>query len=729
MELISFLRVLPRYKKALILIPLITVVITFLLVRNLPKTYRSTSRIATGLVERSDEFINKNVLMENKVSQEFSNILQMMMLKRVVNQVSYQLIIHDLTAKEAPYRKNTKLINELDENERRRAVELFTQKYKNMEELSLWEANQKALNKLLVSKEYDYESLTKKLNTFRLQTSDYIFLEFESENPMLSAVVLNTLCREFISYYTSIVNQKKEKTVAYLDSSLKVREAALTAKLNTLKNYKIRNRILDVNNQANVLMTQIADFQSKRQEALKNITAYSSVLQNINSKLSPTESKSLEKSITQSNQSIIMTRNRLNALNEEYIKNNFDVKYKARIDSLQNVLAASIDDANTKSTFNTSTEKEDLVKEKLNTEIQLEMAKNSVESLDDMVSSLSGKLNVLAPNQANIQTYEKDIENESREYVDLVNKFNQTKLESSFPIRLRQVEMAMPETALPSKKILLVILAGMVSFLFTVLVLFVMYYIDHSINDTQQLADRTQIPVLGTLGVIKGASLDPDALWDRNNNAADLREFKSQLRSIRFEIDNDLAGSKVIAVTGLQSMEGKTFVTFNLAYAYKMINKKVLLIDGNFDNPSISQIMEPDLFLEDFLNSSQEMQNIPDLHKHFVLMGNKGEDISLFEISNFATIQAKFEALRALFDVILIEIPSLDVFNKAREWVSFTDKVIPVFNTGQNFTEAKKKEVEYLASLNGKVSGWIMNKVIKDEKKHAKEKPAKKAYA
>lgn len=726
MEFANYLKILLRNKLVLILIPLITGVVAFFLLRNLPKTYKASSRIATGIVERSDEFINKNALMENKVSQEFSNIIQMMLLKKVVNQVSYQLIIHDLTSKEAPYRKQSNIVEDLSDAERKHAIDVFTKKYKTMEELSLWDKDQNTLNKILVSKKYDYISLTKKLQTYRLQTSDYIYLEYESENPLLSAFVLNTLCKEFISYYTSIVNLKKERTVAYLDSSLKVRQNSLTEKMMTLKNYKVKNGILDVNNQANVLMSQIADFQAKRQEAIKNITGYSSVLQNINSQLAPGEIKSLENSVTKSNQQILITRSRLNALNDEYIKSNFDIKYKGRIDSLQTALTSTINEANDKSTFNTSTVKQDLVKEKLNAEINLEMARNSVASLNSMVNNLSGKLNVLAPNQANIQTYETEIQNESREYMELVNKFNQTKLESSFPIRLRQVEMAMPEAAEPSRKLLLVILAGMVGFLLTAGVLFVMHYIDQSVNNTQELADKSQLPVLGSLSLMKGSTLDPEMVWSKANDIGELKKFKSQLRSIRFEVDNDLANSKLIAITGLQASEGKTFVTLNLGYAYKMINKRVLIIDGNFDNPTISHILNPDLYLEDFLLTKQQH---PQLEQQFVVMGNRGEDISLLELSNHATIQARITELRNQFDIILIEIPSLDVFNKAREWVSFADKVIPVFCCGQNITESKRKEIEYLVSLNGKVSGWIMNKLENDNDKVAKPTSNKKSYA
>ncbi|MDQ6901820.1 MAG: lipopolysaccharide biosynthesis protein, partial [Bacteroidota bacterium] len=469
--------------------------------------------------------------------------------------------------------------------------------------------------------------------------------------------------------------------------------------------------------------------QAKRQEAVKNITAYTSVLQNLNTSLEPDEKKSIEGSLTKSNQDILQTRNRLNALNDEYIKNNFDPKYKSRIDSLQNVLATSINEASNKITYNTSTAKQDLIKEKMNTEISLEMAKSSVTSLDNMVNSLTGRLNVLAPNQANIQDYEANIEVEGKEYQDLVNKFNQTKLESSFPIQLRQVEMAMPETAEPSKKILLVFLAAIVSFLFTVGVFFVMYYVDHTVNDSQELADETQQAVLGNISLVKGAAINPDDLWETSSDAPVLKQFKGNLRSIRFEIDNDLGDAKVIAFTSMQASEGKSFLMVNLAYAYKIINKKVLIIDGNFDNPGISETFSPDLFLEDFLQSKEDIKNLTSINKNLIVIGNKGEDVSLLELANYASVQSKLTGLRDHFDVILIEIPSLYLFNKAREWISFSDKVIAVFTAGQSIDKEKKKQIAFLGSLKTKFAGWVINKVASTSVKVKQSKSAKKAYA
>ena len=113
MELQKFLLLLYKRKFILIIVPMIAVFITYFLVRKLPDTYKSRSRISTGLVDQSKQFLEKNQGQdENKVSQQFSNLIEMIKLKRIFDQLSYQLIVHDLTS-DKPFRKPSKLITEI----------------------------------------------------------------------------------------------------------------------------------------------------------------------------------------------------------------------------------------------------------------------------------------------------------------------------------------------------------------------------------------------------------------------------------------------------------------------------------------------------------------------------------------------------------------------------------------------------------------------------------------
>jgi Mrp family chromosome partitioning ATPase len=271
--------------------------------------------------------------------------------------------------------------------------------------------------------------------------------------------------------------------------------------------------------------------------------------------------------------------------------------------------------------------------------------------------------------------------------------------------------MAMPGTIQPSKKLLMVIFAGCISLALCGLVLFGKFYFDTSIQDANQLANITKQPVIGLLNVLKAGSLDLKQLWEKSNDSKSLQEFKNQIRAIRFEIENDLKGSKVIAITSLKPDSGKTFFVLNLAFSYAVANKKVLLIDGNFEDNRISKIISPDDYIENILRLDYSDLLTTTPTEKLVVLGNKGGDKSLIEMSDYGSIELKLQALKDQFDIILIETPSLALHNKAKEWIMVSEKLVPVFEEGEKIDEAKKQYVNYMAGLNGKLIGWVLNKV------------------
>lgn len=713
MELNNFLKFLYRHKLILILIPVLTAVAAYFLVRTLPDSYRSRARLSAGLADQADAVRNVNTKQEAQVNQEFNNIIQTMLLKKILNQVSYQLILHDLTAT-TPYRKKSNAFSKLSEAEKKKAIQIFSEKYAKREDLSPSNTEEKKMIILLESMDYDHESLQKKLAVYRVNNSDFIDMQFDSEDPQLSAFVLNTHSKEFITYYTSVVKENNTTAVAYLDSLVRQKQDTLRKKTLAIRNYKINNGILDVNDQASTLISQIADFENKRQEARKNINAYSGALKNIDARFDPNDRRYVESATTRINQDIVATRQRLNAINNDYIKSNFDPSYKPLIDSLQDKLSAQIDQTNDQYAVSPLSSKKNLLQEKLNLEVSLQLAENSVSSLDEAIAQMNGRLHGLVPNQANLQTMQEDIDHNTEELTDLTKKLNDAKMQASFSVKLRQVEMAVPGQLQSSKKMLLVILAALVSFVFCVVVFFIIFFLDRSVKDVRQLANTTGIPVMGQLNLLNDRSLDLETVWNKSNSSENMKTFKTQLRSIRFEVDNVLQAPKLVAITSLSPDEGKTFFALNLAYAYSIINKKVLLIDANFDDSEITKIYQPTLFLEDYLNGKN--MPVPEAQNNLTVLGNRGDDLSILELNDQVTLHTKLDALKNKFDVILLEIPSLDA-NKAKEWIAFADKVIPVFEAGEEIKDTQKEGIAYLGSLNGKMMGWVFNKAKATKKK------------
>ena len=316
METQKFIKLLLKRKYILLAVPLFAIAIAYFFVRRLPDVYTSKAIMATGLVDQSGQFVLDNGKLESndtKINQQFSNIIQLMQLKKLLDQISCQLIIHDLSAKE-PYQPPSKLLQQLNDNAKKHALTTFSELYRTDQSLDLVNEDHKGLFKVLASMAYDQESLKKKLSIYRVSSSDYINIEFESSSPELSEVVPNAICDVTIKYYTDINNKGRTGTVNFLDSIIKQKKAVMDSLVLLLKNYKIDNRVLNLDEQAKSFYGLLSDFETRREITKKDIDAYSGALRNINAKFDPKERKYFESTLVAINQDIVNTKDVLKQL-------------------------------------------------------------------------------------------------------------------------------------------------------------------------------------------------------------------------------------------------------------------------------------------------------------------------------------------------------------------------------------------------------------------------------
>jgi len=414
---------------------------------------------------------------------------------------------------------------------------------------------------------YDERDLRKDLTVDRDGESDFITITFTSENPELSPFVVNTLCKEFLDYYTVNVKQNESNAIDFLSKLLDEKRNALSQKKDSLQQYKIKNGILNLDDQAKDIFAQILVYKDKKIEAERTISSYDGAVKAINDRFDPQNRKYIESTISQYNQAITNTEDQLRTLNDQYVHSGFNPTYKPTLDSLQKQLTAEIDNTSDRYITNPLVNKDNLVAKKLELEVSRDLAKYSVQAIDKELDDLSARFKRLVPFDATVKTYEYDVTIASQEYLDVLNKYNAINLQSNFSIKLMQVEAATPDVAEPSKKMLLIVLSGLVSLFLCLVVLFILYYLDDNIKEPIDLVNRTQLPLLGSLNFISGPMPDLKKLWDVENRQR-MQQFKELLRSVRFEIDQELKGGKILGVTSLAAGEGKTLLATSLAYSY-----------------------------------------------------------------------------------------------------------------------------------------------------------------
>ena len=117
--------------------------------------------------------------------------------------------------------------------------------------------------------------------------SDFITISYTSENPQLSAFIVNTLCKEFLNYYTTNVKQSETNAITFLQNDLTVKRNALNGKKDSLQRYKIKNGILNLDDQSRAIEAQILNYQDKKLAAEKDIASYEGAIKSIDNKFNP----------------------------------------------------------------------------------------------------------------------------------------------------------------------------------------------------------------------------------------------------------------------------------------------------------------------------------------------------------------------------------------------------------------------------------------------------------
>lgn len=741
MELGKFIKLLKRHKYGLMALPVAAMIITFIIAKRQPSLYYSQSRLSAGLTAGTGSQLAQQLLNgevgEARINQTFSNVTQIMQLKIVFDQVSYQLILHDLTT-DPPFRQHSKLFNDVvsNPNAKQHAIEVYTRMYNQKQSLLLTDDDQAGLNELIKSMGYDYEHLRDKVRVYRVEASDFIDVYYESDNAMLSAYVVNTLCKEFISYYSFVTQQNKVKTTEFLREMMQKKRDSLNSRIDSLKNYKINNHVLNISDQAKSLYSQISSFETNLELAEKEVASTQGAIDAINAKFNEQEKQYIEARLALINQEITATQQQLNLLNDQYIKSNFDPAVKVRVDALKDVLAQKINQSTDKYIVNPLNAKETLVAQKLKLEMDRELARASIRAYKNSIASLNYRLQALAPSEAAIQSMQADIEVVGKEYLELLNRYNQSAMQLSTAVPIKIIEPALPGAKLPSKKLIMVALSGVVSLILYLIILFVLFYLDDSIQVANDLADKTDARVLGALPRIKTSLLDVQRMWSIDTSGhlnADVKkmistvksdlqalslpapaapantEFKKMIRSTRFEINMAMSGARNLVITSLEEGEGKTLIALSMVSAFQVTNKKVLLIDGNFLNPGITVMTQPKYYIEDYLMGRVSLEQIA-ADGNVNVLGNRGMDVSLFEINSEAQIEQKILELKDVYDIVFIEASALSTLNQSKEWIVMGDRVLCVYEANTSISNEMKDQIVYLKSLEGKFIGWILNK-------------------
>ncbi|MCP3929010.1 MAG: AAA family ATPase [Bacteroidetes bacterium] len=730
MDLQYFFKVLLRRKWLLLFITLLAVAATYFLASLQPQVYKSTSVLSTGIVisKRIDLERQSSFVQRYQLEQKFNNLIESMQSRTSIRLLTYQLLLHDLLADSLevePFRSlspDADIAVNLKDPEVQLLVDMMYLQRDSIIEFSLNQYDDALFRELAKGFEYDYESIRDHLVIRRMGDTDFIAVEFESESADLSEFAVNSFCRKFIEYDNFLQIKEEHQAVQFYSDLSKQKKEKLDRLSRELSNYKRNKRIINLEKQGDAVVSQIKDLELSREEENKNIEGYQQAINNLNQYIQKDNITFSDSYVDKYflNEDVREIQKQINVLNDKYISSGnekiakqIEIKRKQRKNLINQYTSKRIKDVRGKDNDKS------LLEKRINTEMDLAIAIEGVKSIDLEIEKLRSRAGSLVSDEAFIEEVRGEKEIAIEEYMNAVTKLNEAMVLSMSkvsPLAIHEYGR-IPEEPEPSKKLILSTFAGISTFSIVTLLLFLLIMLDKSLSSPDQFSKLANLPLLGSINNVQTKQIDLNELYEKNTKNKKLKIFKEALRKLRFAVES--SGGRSFLFTSTKEQEGKTFLIIALAHSLSKNNKKVLVIDTNFKNNTLTGMANKRL-LANPLNSGIQTSEATSgkklktrliLNDNVDIIGNRGENHSPSEILVGKDFNKLLNDFYSEYDYIFLEAASLNDYSDTRELVSYVDKIIAVFSATNSIKQADKESLKFMHSQDNKFLGAILNKV------------------
>jgi Mrp family chromosome partitioning ATPase/uncharacterized protein involved in exopolysaccharide biosynthesis len=737
MDLIYLFKILFKRKWIILGAAVIAALIAYFSTRNEQKQYKSTAQISTGFTISDDIKVNSESFNFYEADTKFENAVVTLTSPTVLTLLSYTLILHDLQ-NPRPFRqltneeKNSDLYKSINKQD---AITVFQNKHEAMSLLTSYDPNEKKLIELLKLYGYDYNSLSKSLNAYRLERTDYIEIDYQSENPELSAFVVNTTYQEFIRYYTNIRSEKSQVSIDTLRSILEKKKQVLDAKNQVLQSTGLINGDLEAKSDYDL----IKDLQTKIADKKDNLTTLNFSLEQVNQRLGIASASTPETAPPpdNTNRDLIALKKRMNAASAAYAQSgNTDQASLDTYNQLQKEYQTKVLNLGTTSTNTTPAQSSGsgrtaLLEKKGDLEVQIQSDNSNIQSLQTQIDALQGNVTTEASKNASTQTLSKDAEQANKDYLDAKAAYNNAMdINYSSVNNFGQILMGQPAMdPEPSKRLMIVGMAGMSALVITMLVIILVTYFDSSVRTPSIFSKTVNLKLLSIVTNLD--KLDPNQLADvitksnyeatgTNHNKADKNRqniFRESLRKLRYEIES--SGKKIFLFTSTKKGEGKTTLIQALSYSMSLNKKKILIIDTNFCNNDLTTQLHVEAMLDKINPDHVDASLLKDIKSMVTnvgagtvyVIGCDSGDYTPSEALPRKNLLQRLQTLTSEYDFIFLEGPPLNDFADSKELAQYVDGVIAIFSASRNIKQMDKESIKFFKGLGDKFCGSVLNKV------------------
>ena len=597
-----------------------------------------------------------------------------------------------------------------------KAIEIFTSQFKVEDKQSFGEDG--------LTSEYLRKNLKVKIvpGTNILQTN------YENENPVLAALLLNSVSQAMVEYDVKAISSEATKVKEFLEKKqLPIARRNLQQAEIAENQYRQASGIVSFPEQTQSLVENLGNLEKQEQAltasleqvrsqevSLRKITdanslsgAYSSVRSGLDEELIK-----MRGSLAELEREFVEARLKFTANHPEFMqmaakRDAFRQMYQqelARVSSSNQAIAAN-----------------KIASDKLSQELISKLIANEVEGL-----AIERKLATVKAQIANIKARVAQLPIKQQPLTQLIRKreeaaatlkFLQSKLEEARLAQaqkvsnIRIIESAkIPELAVSPKKAVVLALATVFGGILATGVILLLELMDNTLRDAREAEELLNLQLLGVLPRLPGKTLVLEPA-DRFLDKIGLVEpYRMLLKTLEFRSDDEL---HKIVVSSTISGEGKSVVVSHLAAVAAMLSRKTLLIDADLrrpvqhtlfnlpPKPGITEIIEG---RRSFLNAIQktDVENLDiltcgELH---------GRPSQLLESAAMKSILS--EAAKE-YDLVVIDTPPISACADAATLGKQSDGVVLVTRPSFTNKDMLQRAVSELTSNQIRILGVVVN--------------------
>jgi len=269
-----------------------------------------------------------------------------------------------------------------------------------------------------------------------------------------------------------------------------------------------------------------------------------------------------------------------------------------------------------------------------------------------------------------------------------------------------------PKTPSNNKTVRDMILVGILAFVGSSAIIFVVFYFDDTLRNIEDIDSEIGIPVIGK--IFKDSS-GIDLIVDKKPNANTSESIRTLRTNLQFSaVDSEM---KTILITSSLPSEGKSFISANLAVSFAQAGKSVLLIDCDLRKGRQHRIFGvsgknglSNLLISDIKSCSDYI--IPTKIKNLSIIPRGVVPPNPSELLNSKKNASLINLLKKYYDIVILDGAPITGLSDSLILSTYVDSVLLVGCLNHTLKNEIKNTKKALENVNANLAGCIANNVV-----------------